>query len=221
MRKFYTVLLGLQSMFYYSQQTYFFDYYTNYKQTLKKHQQIQERDFQSLFNSKDSRYVLNFFKADDEWFADLEDYEKCRVYLFKIVHYKFPLNSDSFIFVSARDSHFSKKSLELLQKRISFSSEIIMESELIKKYKITNNLLGKKKKLDDDIMVEMQSYKHNILQGLGFALDFLQLHVKINFGENMIMKSSIRKVERYKIEIRYNLEALEEQNLTLTVNDKN
>ncbi|WP_312076175.1 hypothetical protein [Chryseobacterium sp.] len=77
------------------------------------------------------------------------------------------------------------------------------------------------KKDNDFVIVEMQSFKDNIVQGLGFALDFTQLDRKINFGEPMIMKSSIFKREKYKIEIQYNLEALEEQNLSLVVNDKN
>lgn len=107
------------------------------------------------------------------------------------------------------------------QKRVSFNTELIAKNELTKKYKITKNLLDKKKKDNDFVVVEMQNFKDNILQGVGFALDFTQIDRKINFGEPMIMKSSIFKREKYKIEIQYDLEALEEQHLSLVVNDKN
>jgi len=215
MKKLLTTFLLLLSISIFSQ-TYYFDYYLNYKSELTRDHNTIKRNYQFLVNSKIHDYEMRFDFADKKMTATIADYNNEIRHYFVVKNVTFPLKNDAFEYLYSIKMQGIKKQFEEEFNRRFFSAELISQKYGLFEYSVKGYNNKKMKGATSKAKVEFAKFDTDLSSFiLNKLFDYYEIHRKLDFKENYIVKSATNKFDDATVS--FQLEAVEPQNLNLTI----
>lgn len=201
-------------------QEYHFDYYIQYKHTIKRSKEQPEiMDFQYAVNSQNHSYGLSFRSGKNRIIsAVITDFKNSLQHYFELRNTGFPLKGNDFNYTYSVKMPSVKKQFEAESRRRFFTSDFIdkgpdgLSHHLIKEF--SNQKL---KNLRMSAEVVFSDFTDDLsFVGLRLLFDYHEIDDKLKFENKYILKSASGKSENFKIDI--SLEAVEPQDFDIKIN---
>lgn len=174
-----TVLFLLFSINHFAQK-YHFDYVLQYNSENDGHRWMTE----FAINSKNQNYMLSFSNKNGKVFAELHDYTSKSYHVFEVKDLKIPLKTESFKYVA--EKYYSKISSN--DTRV-YKKEFIKENNDTFQYKIYEYDSPNSKFRSQSARATFAKFDVDLSSfGLRNIFEDSNIHNKISFGKNLILK---------------------------------
>lgn len=210
------ILLFVLLANYFFAQTYHFDYYLDYTNEIESNKDVSKRQHQFLVNSKIHGYEMDFEKVNNKFRARILDFNNDVSHFFDVKSADFPLKNEDFVYLYSVKRKSTKKQFEDELKKRFFSKELIGEENGVYQYAVKAYNTEKLKHSTSNATVELVKFDADLSSfALQSLFDYQEIHKKLKFDGYYIVKSAKNKFEEAQVKI--NLEAVEPQNLNITV----
>lgn len=215
MKQLLTALFCCISLQLFSQYSYHFDNYVVYENTIKTDGESNKHEHQYFVNSKNHSYEMTLVRGEAEKIIlKVSDFENYYTHFFELKKKDFPYADSDFVYLYSIEEKLFEKQFNDEDKRRFFSYKPIKEENSPYNYEISEYRNSKMKKPIQTIKAELVPYTGDLAAvGLGLAADYYGIYKKLNFKENLIMKSSSSNYSSIKIL------GIEPQNFTLKIDN--